>query len=265
MAGRLEGRRAVVVGGGQTPGETVGNGRATAIAFAREGARVLVVDRDAERAETTVAEIGAEGGEASAFVADATRDADCAAMIEAATVRLGGVDVLHNNVGIGGGDTNAVRITEEVWDRVTGVNTRAVIFPCKHALPVMRAAGGGVITNISSVAAVCSVSLVAYQASKAAINAYTRSLAIAQGRHGIRANVIMPGLMNTPMAIEGYVAAGRDREELVRQRNEMVPLAGGMGSAWDVAWASVFLASDEARFVTGVLLPIDGGQSARVG
>lgn len=265
MAGRLEGRAAVVVGGGQTPGETLGNGRATAIAFAREGARVLVVDRDEARALETVRAIEEEGGVAIAHGADATRDADCEAMIAAAVERFGSVDILHNNVGIGDGDTSPARMTEAVWDRVNSVNTKSVVFPCKHALPVMRAAGRGVITNISSVAAVCSVSIVAYQASKAAINAYTRSLAIGNGRHGIRANVIMPGLMNTPMAIEGYVAAGRDREALVRQRDELVPLAGGMGSAWDVAWASVFLASDEARFVTGVLLPVDGGQSARVG
>jgi NAD(P)-dependent dehydrogenase (short-subunit alcohol dehydrogenase family) len=265
VAGRLEGRVAVVVGGGQTPGETVGNGRATAVAFAREGARVFVVDRDAARAEETAAEIVAEGGEAEAHAADATRDEACETLIAAAVARFGTVDVLHNNVGIGAGDTSPSRMTEDVWDRVNAVNTKSVVFPCKHALPVMRAAGRGVITNISSVAAVCSVSIVAYQASKAAINAYTRSLAIGNGRHGIRANVIMPGLMNTPMAIEGYVAMGRERDEVVAARDAQVPLAGGMGSAWDVAWASVFLASDEARFITGVLLPVDGGQSARVG
>jgi NAD(P)-dependent dehydrogenase (short-subunit alcohol dehydrogenase family) len=265
VAGRLEGRVAVVVGGGQTPGETVGNGRATAVAFAREGARVFVVDRDAARAEKTAAEIVAEGGEAEAHAADATRDEACETLIAAAVARFGTVDVLHNNVGIGAGDTSPSRMTEDVWDRVNAVNTKSVVFPCKHALPVMRAAGRGVITNISSVAAVCSVSIVAYQASKAAINAYTRSLAIGNGRHGIRANVIMPGLMNTPMAIEGYVAMGRERDEVVAARDAQVPLAGGMGSAWDVAWASVFLASDEARFITGVLLPVDGGQSARVG
>lgn len=265
MAGRLQDRVALVVGAGQTPGATIGNGRATALAFAREGAIVLAVDRDRTRAEETVALIREEGGRAEALAADASRDDACAAMVAAAVERHGRLDVLHNNVGIGAGDTGPSHMTEAIWDRINDVNVKSVVFACKHALPVMRAQGGGVITNISSVAAVCSVGIVAYKASKAAINAYTQSLAIGNSRHGIRANVIMPGLMNTPMAIEGYVAAGRDREELISGRDAMVPLAGGMGSGWDIAWASVFLASDEARFITGVCLPVDGGQSARVG
>ncbi|HSG87830.1 MAG TPA: SDR family NAD(P)-dependent oxidoreductase [Pseudomonadales bacterium] len=265
MAGRLEGRIALVVGAGQTPGEAIGNGRATALAFAAEGARVLAADRDRERAEATVALIREAGGEAEAMGADASREADCEAMVAAAVERWGRLDILQNNVGIGAGDTGPAHMTEAVWDRIQDVNVKSVVFTCKHAIPVMRGQASGVITNISSVAAVCSVGIVAYKASKAAINAYTQSLAIGNARHGIRANVIMPGLMNTPMAIEGYVAAGRDREELIRQRDDLVPLAGGMGSGWDVAWASVFLASDEARFITGVNLPVDGGQSARVG
>lgn len=265
MGGRLAGRVAVVVGAGQTPGATIGNGRATALAFAREGARVLAVDRDLERAAETVALIADEGGEAQAFAADASDEAQCEALVRAAVERFGALDILQNNVGIGTGDTGPAHMTEAVWDRIQDVNVKSVLFTCKHALPVMRAAGRGVITNISSVAALCSVGIVAYKASKAAVNAYTQSLAIGNAKHGIRANVIMPGLMNTPMAIEGYVAAGRDREELVRQRDGLVPLAGGMGSGWDVAWASVFLASDEARFITGVCLPVDGGQAARIG
>jgi len=265
MAGRLAGKTALVAGGGQTPGETLGNGRATAVLFAREGARVLVVDRDRARAEETVAEILDAGGEAHPLVADVSREADCEAMIARAVERFGRLDVLHNNVGIGAADTGPAHMREEVWDRIQEVNVKSVMFACKHALPVMREQRAGVITNISSVAAVCSVGIVAYKASKAAVNAYTQSLAIGNARYGIRANVIMPGLMNTPMAIEGYVAAGRDREELIRERDRNVPLAGGMGDAWDVAWAAVYLASDEARFVTGVMLPVDGGQSARIG
>jgi NAD(P)-dependent dehydrogenase (short-subunit alcohol dehydrogenase family) len=141
-----------------------------------------------------------------------------------------------------------------------------VILPCKHALPVMREQGSGVITNISSIAAVCSTPIVAYKSSKAAINAYTQSLAVGNAKYGIRANVIMPGLMNTPMAIEGISSAMKiPKDDLIRARDAQVPLGAKMGTAWDVAWASVFLASDEAGFVTGVALPVDGGQSARIG
>jgi NAD(P)-dependent dehydrogenase (short-subunit alcohol dehydrogenase family) len=139
------------------------------------------------------------------------------------------------------------------------------MFTCKYALPVMREQRSGVIINISSIAAVCSVGIVAYKTSKAAVNAFTQSLAIGNGEYNIRANVIMPGLMNTPMAIEGYVAAGRDRQELIAQRNSQVPLGRTMGTGWDVANAALFLASDEARFISGVCLAVDGGQSARIG
>ena len=135
---------------------------------------------------------------------------------------------------------------------------------CKHVLPVMREQRSGTIINISSVAAVCSVGLIAYKTSKAALNALTQSLANGNAQYNIRATVIMPGLMNTPMAIEGYVSQGHDRAELIRRRDAQVPL-GGMGSAWDVANAALFLASDEAQFITGVCLPVDGGQDARVG
>jgi NAD(P)-dependent dehydrogenase (short-subunit alcohol dehydrogenase family) len=146
------------------------------------------------------------------------------------------------------------------------VNLKSVFLTCKHVLPVMREQGSGVITNISSVAAVCSVGIVAYKTSKAGVNAFTHSLAIGNARYGIRVNAIMPGLMNTPMAIEGISAArGIDRELLIEQRDAQVPLGGKMGTAWDIANAGLFLASDEARFITGVILPVDGGQSARIG
>jgi NAD(P)-dependent dehydrogenase (short-subunit alcohol dehydrogenase family) len=141
-----------------------------------------------------------------------------------------------------------------------------VVLPCKHVLPVMREQAAGVITNISSVAAVCSTGIVAYKTSKAGLNAYTQALAIGNAKYGIRANVIMPGLMNTPMAIEGISEARSiPKPELIRQRDAQVPLRGKMGTAWDVAHAALFLASDEASFITGVALPVDGGQSARVG
>ena len=263
--GRLEDRIAVVVGAGQTPGGTIGNGRATALRFAEEGATVLCVDRDAASAAETVALIEERGGAGSALDADVTSEARCQAVVETAVERYGRLDVLHNNIGIGAGDTSITRMTEAAWDRIFETNLKAIMLLCKHAVPVLREQGGGVITNISSVAAVCSVNIVAYKTSKAALNAYTHALAMANARHGIRANVISPGLMNTPMAIEGNVAAGADRAELIARRDAAVPLGAKMGSAWDVANAALFLASDEARFITAVNLPVDGGQSARIG
>lgn len=263
--GRLAGKIAVVVGAGQTPGATLGNGRATALRFAEEGATLLLADRREDSAEETLALVRERGGDGSVCVADITREADCQRLIGEAVARHGRIDVLHNNVGIGTGDRGAASMTVEVWDRIFDTNLKGIMLACKHALPVMRAQRGGVITNISSVAAVCAVGIVAYKSSKAALNAYTHALASGNASYGIRANVIMPGLMNTPMAIEGYVAAGRDREALVRERDALVPLGGRMGDAWDVANAALFLASDEARFITGVCLPVDGGQSARIG
>lgn len=266
MSGRLGGKIAIVVGAGQTPGDTIGNGRATAILFAREGARVVAVDRNLASAAETVAMIESESGSAVAVEADATREADCRAFIERTLALHGRIDVLHNNVGIGGGDAGPAHVDEAVWDRILAVNLKSVILPCKHVLPVMRRQRGGAIVNVSSIAAVCATPIVAYKVSKAGVNAYTQSLAIGNAKHGIRANAIMPGLMNTPMAVEGISQAlGIAKEELVRARDAQVPLGGKMGTAWDVAYAALFLASDEARFITGAVLPVDGGQSARVG
>jgi NAD(P)-dependent dehydrogenase (short-subunit alcohol dehydrogenase family) len=262
---RLADKIAIVVGAGQTPGETIGNGRATAIRFAEEGATVLLVDRDGDSAEQTLSMLEARGGSGSSLVADVTSAADCAAITATCVARYGRIDILHNNVGIGTGDSGATSITEEVWDRIFDVNIKSVMLTCKHALPVMRSQGFGCIINISSIAAVCEMALVSYKASKAALNAYTHALATGGAKYGIRANVIMPGLMNTPMAIEGYVAAGHERVSLIERRNASVPLRGKMGSGWDVANAALFLASDEAQFITGVCLPVDGGQSALIG
>jgi NAD(P)-dependent dehydrogenase (short-subunit alcohol dehydrogenase family) len=257
---------AAVIGAGQTPGETIGNGRATALLLAREGARVMAVDQRLDSAEETCAMIADEGGEAFAFEADVTRESDCEALVAACVERFGALHLLHNNVGIGGGDAGPTQLEEADWDRIMQVNLKSCFLTCKHALPVMRRQSSGSIVNISSAAAVCSVGIVAYKTSKAGMNAFTHALAIGNARHGIRANVIMPGLMNTPMAIEGISEArGIDREELIRMRDAAVPLGGRMGTAWDVAHAALFLHSDEARFITGVVLPVDGGQSARIG
>jgi NAD(P)-dependent dehydrogenase (short-subunit alcohol dehydrogenase family) len=266
MAGRLDGKAAIVTGGGQTPGDTIGNGRATAILFAREGARVLVVDRDEASARETEEKIRSEGGEAAAFCADVTRSEECRAMAQTCVDRYGRIDVLHNNVGIGAGDSGPVHLTEEAWDRIHTVNLKSMFLTAKHVLPVMRRQASGVILNVSSIASICAVGLLAYKTSKAGVNALTHALAIGNAEYGIRVNAILPGLMNTPMAIEGISRErGMAKEDLIRARDAQVPLGRKMGTAWDVAYAALFLASDEAKFVTGVLLPVDGGQSARIG
>jgi len=265
-SGRLAGKVAIVVGAGQTPGDTIGNGRAAAILFAREGAKVLAVDRNLESAEETAELARKENGVCRAVRADVTREGDCKAFVEACVEEYGRVDVLHNNVGIGTGDGGLSQLTEETWDHVYDVNVKSVFFACKHAVPVMRKQGSGAIVNVSSIASICSVGLFAYKTSKAALNAFTHALAMANAKHGIRANAILPGLMNTPMAIESITQArGVEKDQLVRARDAMVPLGAKMGTAWDVAHAALFLASDEAKFITGVLLPVDGGQSSRIG
>jgi len=266
MPDRLTGKSAVVVGAGQTPGETIRNGRATAILFAREGARVLCVDRELARARETVELIAGEGGTAFAFQADITDEAQCAALIAEAGTRLGRLDILHNNVGIGGGDGSIARVERAAWERILTVNLTAMWLTIKHALPVMRAQGGGAIVNISSVAAIAPANIIAYEISKAGVNKLTTSTAALNARHNIRCNAIMPGLMDTPMAIENIARARGDSVEAVRAaRNARVPLGGKMGTAWDVAHAALFLASDEAKFITGAILPVDGGMSVRRG
>lgn len=263
---RLEGKVAIVVGAGQTPGDTIGNGRATAVLFAREGARVLLVDRRLDSARETGAMIEEEGGESDVLEADVTREEDCRAIAEACVERFGRIDVLHNNVGIGTGDRGPVHLTEEAWDRIFDVNVKGPFLTCKYVLPVMREQRSGCITNISSVASVAATGMLAYKSSKAALNALTHSIAIGNAKYGIRVNAILPGLMETPMAIEGHSKArGVSKEDLIRERGARVPLLGGMGTAWDVAYAALFLASEEAKFITGVLLPVDGGQSSLIG
>ncbi|HXC55892.1 MAG TPA: SDR family oxidoreductase [Rhizomicrobium sp.] len=263
---RLKDKTAVVVGAGQTPGTTIGNGRAMAILFARQGADVLCVDRDGARAAETVALIQKEGGRAAALEANIAKTGAAEALIAAAVARLGRIDILVNNVGIGGGDGPAHKVAEDAFDRIMTVNLKAMWLTIKCAIPVMRAAGGGAIVNISSLASIAGGNQVAYEVSKAAVNRLTTSVAQSNARHGIRCNAVLPGLMDTPMAVAGIAAASGQDQEAVRQaRNARVPLGGKMGTAWDTAHAALFLASDEARFITGVLLPVDGGMSSRIG
>jgi len=265
---RLKDRIAIVVGAGQSPGEGMGNGRATAITFAREGARVLCVDRNPASADETIDMIAAKGGTAVAFQADVTKESEVKAMIADAQGRWGRIDILHNNVGVSlaGGDAELLAITEEAIDRVVAINLKSCIFAAKYTIPIMRAQMGGSIINISSMAAITTYPYVAYKATKSAMIAFTEQLAYQNAQYGIRANVILPGLMNTPMAVDTRARAfNKTRAEMEAERDAQVPLRRKMGSAWDVANAALFLASDEASFVTGVTLPVDGGASVRRG
>jgi NAD(P)-dependent dehydrogenase (short-subunit alcohol dehydrogenase family) len=263
---RLKDKVAIVVGAGQTPGETIGNGRATAVLFAREGAKVMLVDRKIDSARETEKMIADEGFSATSFEANVASEDDCAAMAEACVDEFGRIDVLHNNVGIGAGDAMVPDLDERNWSKIFDVNLKSMFLTCKHVIPVMREQGSGAITNISSVASIAAMPLAAYKVSKAGVNALTQQIAIMEARNMIRCNAILPGLMNTPMAIDSWVnATGMDRNDLVERRDKQVPLGRKQGTAWDIAYAALFLASDEARFITGVLLPVDGGQSVKVG
>jgi NAD(P)-dependent dehydrogenase (short-subunit alcohol dehydrogenase family) len=261
MAGRVEGKVGIVVGGGQTAGQTIGNGRATAILLAREGARVVVADRRLESAEETVKMIRDEGGEAVAVATDATSEASVRELMALTLARYGKLDFLHNNVGasIALGDAVATEITEEAFDRSFAVNLKTAWLASKHAMPALRESAGSIV-NISSLAVLQAYPLVGYKTMKAALVALTHNLAAANAQYGVRVNVILPGLMNTPMAIEARVAQGRAREEVVATRDAKIPLGRKMGTGWDTAYAALFLHSDEARFITGVALPVDGGE-----
>ncbi|MGE3075841.1 MAG: SDR family NAD(P)-dependent oxidoreductase [Dehalococcoidia bacterium] len=263
MGDRVRDKVAVIFGAGQTPGETIGNGRATALLLAAEGAKVFVVDRETASADETVGMIREKGGEASAFQADVLHEDQVSAAIQACKSGYGRVDLLHNNVGasLALGDATATDLEEAAFDRIVAVNLRGMWFACKHAIPIMREQGSGSIVNISSMAVRSAYPYLGYKTTKAAVIALTENIAGANARFGIRANTILPGLMNTPMAIEPRVAQGVPREQVVADRDRRVPLGGRMGTGWDIAYASLFLHSDEAKFITGVALPVDGGSA----
>lgn len=266
MDKRLEGKVAIVTGAGQTPGQTIGNGKAIAILFARAGAKVVLVDLNLDSARETQKEITQEGGEAFAFAADVSSSDDCRRIADACMERYGQIDILVNNVGTGGEGLGPVNLKEEDWERIYRINAKSVYLTCKYVLPYMEQRESGSIVNISSIASICAAPMLAYKTSKSAVNSMTQSIAFMYAGKGIRANVIMPGFMDTPMAIEGNLKY-RDitREDLIKEREGRIPLKGGMGTGWDTAYAALFLASDEAKFVTGAILPVDGGQSTRIG
>lgn len=272
-SGRLAGRTAVVVGAGQTPGATIGNGRAVALTFAREGARLVLVDRDPEslgetasQAATAARSAGRDLPDPVTVVDDVASDDAPTRIVEAAVDAYGGFDVLHNNVGIGAGDGPPHRVTDEAFDRIMNVNLRALWRTCRAAVPVLREQRRSAFVNVSSLASIAAATnLTAYKISKAGVNALTQNLALSNARYGLRANAVLPGFIDTPMAVDAAAAAvGMNRADYASRRAASVPL-GHQGTAWDVANAALYLASDEAAFVTGICLPVDGGQSARVG
>lgn len=258
-APRLKDRVAIIVGGGQQPGDTIGNGRATAERFAQEGAALLIVDINAEWADATLRAVAAYGNPASVLRADITNEADCAAIAATCIERHGRIDILHNNVGMSRGDRKTTELDVAVWDSLMAMNLKGMFMTCKHVLPHMIRQQSGCIINVSSTASLAARPTVTYKTSKGAVNALTQHIAMENAAHGIRANAILPGLIDTPMAINRRAQERGVPADVVRaERNALVPL-GRMGSAWDVANAAVFLASDEAAYITGVLLPVDGG------
>ena len=265
---RLKGKVAMVVGAGSI-GPGWGNGKATAVSFAREGAQLFCVDRNAAAAEETVQIITGEGGKAMAFTADVSKAAEVEAMVAACIKAYGRIDVLDNNVGIAEVGS-VVDVPEAEWDRVFAVNLKSAYLSMKHVIPIMAKQGGGSIINISSIASIrhVGISYVSYNASKAAMNQMTRSTAVEFASKHVRVNAILPGLMKTPMVehsaglAQSY--AGGDVQAMWRARDAQVPM-GHMGDGWDVANAALFLASDESKYVTGIELVVDGGITCKSG
>jgi len=265
MSKRLQNKIAIVTGAGSS-GPGWGNGKATAVLFAREGAKVLATDINLTAVEETKAIIDQEGGMCTVCKTDVAEAADVTALVEYCLATYGRIDILHNNVGIvalGG----PVETDEETWDRVMAVNLKSMFLTCKAVLPVMEQQGGGVITNISSIAAIrySGVPYITYYTTKAGILGFTQSVALQYAPQNIRANCILPGLINTPMIVEplkGVYGAG-DVDKMIAMRNQQCP-TGKMGDAWDVAHAALFLASDEAKYITGTQLVVDGGLSCKV-
>ena len=265
---RLGGKTAMVVGAGSI-GPGWGNGKATAVTFAREGAQVFCVDRNGKAARETVDIIVSEGGKASAFTADVSKAAEVEAMVAECLKTYGRIDVLDNNVGIAEMGS-VVEVAEAEWDRVFAVNLKSAYLAMKHVIPVMQRQGGGSIINISSIASIrhLGISYVTYATSKAAMNQMTRTTAVEFAKHHVRVNCILPGLMKTPMVqhsagLAASYSAG-DVEAMWRARDAQVPM-GHMGDAWDVANAALFLACDESKYVTGIELVVDGGITCKVG
>lgn len=255
-AGRVEGKAAIVTGAGSTPGPGIGTGKAAAIVLAREGASVLLVDLFPERAEETLTMIEREGGKAVVFGTDVSTADGCQAMVQAAVDTFGTLDILVNNIGRAAVGT-VVDTTEEVWDQALNINLRTAFLASKYAVPVMAEKGSGAIVNIASISALRGDGTVAYSAAKGGLIAMTVDMAYSHGRQGIRVNAIAPGHITTPMVLS--VSAPGARAEFMNTMRAEAGLLGTPGDGWDVGWAAAFLASDEARWITGVTLPVESG------
>jgi len=258
--GRVEGKVALVFGGGSA-GPGWGNGKAAAMVYAREGARVAVVDIRREAAEETRGRLRAEGFDAESYAADVTDAQAVAAVVRQVRERFGAIDILHNNVGITRMGS-VVEMDEATWQQVIDTNLTGVFLTCKHVVPVMLEQGRGAIVNISSLASqqINSYPYMPYYAAKAGLNHFTRALAVQYAARGIRANAVLPGVIDTPLIHQQIAGQFASTEEMLRTRNAASPM-GRMGQAWDVAYTALFLASDEARYVTGVCIPVDGGKA----
>jgi len=263
---QLENRVALIVGAGQTAGETIGNGRAVALAFARAGAKLVLADINRESAIETLQLLQSEGFDGQVITLDVTNESSCADAITFTLAEHGQLDILHYNVGRSDGDAEPASLEAEQWDQIMAMNLKGFMLCCKYTLPIMRKQQNGVIIGISSAAAIAHGDNVTYKASKAGMNALVQSMAVSNGRYNIRVNAIMPGLMDTPMAIERRARQMNiSRDEVRDLRHRLVPLNRKMGTAWDVASAALFLASDDAGYISGVSLPVDGALTARVG
>jgi len=259
MADRLKGKTALVLGAG-VAGEGWSNGNAAAVTFAREGANVVCADMHEDAAAKTAELIRAEGFEAAHVRCDVASAADLGRAVGLTLERYGRVDVLHYNAGMSGRG-GPVDTSEEAWDRVYDVNVKGAFLACKLVIPHMQRQGGGSIVHISSIASVgwTGHALLSYQTSKAALNQLTRMVAVQHGAEGIRCNCILPGLIDSPRIMNAVLPVfGGDVEKMREARGKAVPMQR-MGDVWDVANAALFLASDESKYVTGVLLPVDGG------
>jgi NAD(P)-dependent dehydrogenase (short-subunit alcohol dehydrogenase family) len=254
--GRVAGKVAIVTGAGSTPGPGVGTGKATSIVLAREGAKVMLVDIYPERAEDTRRMIEEEGGTAEVCTADVTRADDCRALADATLSAFGTIDILVNNIGVGS-FSDAVACTEEEWDRGLDLSLRTMFLASKYTVPIMIANGGGAIVNISSIVAFRGTGHLAYSVAKGGVQALTVDMAFSHGRQGIRVNAIAPGHIITPL-LYSVLGHGPETDFAESLRAEST-LLGTHGTGWDVAGAAAFLASDEARWITGVTLPVDGG------
>lgn len=266
---RLEDKVAVIIGAGQSPGEEIGNGRATTMRFAQEGARILAADINPQSAQESLDLANVPGLDGLSVGVDTSKTDTVHAAIDAAYARWGRIDILHYNVGISimGGPQSIEEIGDEAFDKVTDVNLRGAVMACKYVLPIMREQASGAINLVSSMSAIETYTAhVGYRTSKAGMISYMQLVAMHYAEFGVRCNAILPGRMQTAMAVDTRMrTTGRSREDLIAERNSMVPLRKRGGTGWDIANAALFLASEEANFITGVALPVDGGTLVKIG